>query len=132
MFTQPEPDLFVLASGTALRLPAGPGRLTVQTGRLWLTRGEQDELLAAGESVRVDGGAVVESWDRGVIAALRWETAPGPSQRLAAVARRGFARGFFAAAEGFAALARTAASMARRIQGCISAGDSIASSGAVK
>ena len=132
MFTQPHPDLFVLASGTALRLPVGRGRLTVETGRLWLTRGEHDELVAAGQSVVVDGNAVVESWDHGVIAALRWQPAPGVAQRGATVLRRGFARGFFAAAAGLALLARTAASTASRIQGCISAGDSIASSGAVK
>jgi hypothetical protein len=132
MFTQPHPDLLMLASGTALRLPTARGRLVVETGRLWLTRGEGDELLTAGESLVVDGDAVVESWDRGVVAALRWEAAPDPAQRLVAAARRGFARSFFAAAAGFALLARTAASIASRIQGCICAGDSMASSGAVK
>jgi hypothetical protein len=132
MFTQPHPDLFVLASGTALRLPATRGRLIVETGRLWLTRGDGDELVSAGEAIAIEGDAVVESWDRGVTAALRWQAAPGPAQRFAAAARRGFARGFFAAAAGFALLARTAASIARRTQGCISAGESIASPGAAK
>jgi Protein of unknown function (DUF2917) len=132
MFTQPHPDLFVLASGTALRLPEARGRLVVESGRLWLTRGEGDEFLPTGASITIDGDAVVESWDRGVIAALRWQAAPGPVQRFAALARRGFARGFFAAAAGFARLARTAASIARRTQGCISAGESIASPGALK
>jgi hypothetical protein len=132
MFTQPHPDLFVLASGTALRLPDARGRLIVESGRLWLTRGGGDELVTAGTSITIEGDAVVESWDRGVIAALRWQAAPSPAQRFVAAVRRGFARGFFAAAAGFARLARTAASIARRTQGCISAGESIASSGAAK
>lgn len=116
-----------LASGEARRVGAGAGELTVLRGRVWLTGrcgpgDDSDRVLSAGDSLRLAEaqGAVIESWRRGEGAELRWQ----PRAQRAGLA--GFAGAFFAA------LARTAASSASRAQGCISAGDSMASSGAVK
>lgn len=116
-----------LPAGEARRVGEGAGELTVLRGRVWLTGrcgpGDgSDRVLSPGDSLRLtDGdGAVVESWRRGEGAVLRWQPR---AQRLGLA---GFAGAFLAA------LARNAASSASRAQGCISAGDSIASSGAVK
>lgn len=116
-----------LASGQALRVGEGGGELTVLRGRVWLTGHcgpgvDSDRVLSPGESLRLAdaAGTVVESWRRGEGAVLRWQ--PRAQRRGLA----GFAGAFFGA------LARNAASSARRAQGCISAGDSIASSGALK
>lgn len=116
-----------LAPGEARRVGAGAGELTVLRGRVWLTgrcgpTDDADRVLSPGDSLRLaDAEAtVIESWRRGEGAELRWQ----PRTQRAGLA--GFAGAFFAA------LARTAASSASRAQGCISAGDSMASSGAVK
>ncbi len=116
-----------LAAGQALRFGEGDGELTVLRGRVWLTGrcgpgDDSDRVLSPGDSLHLSdaAGAVVESWRRGEGAVLRWQ--PRAQRRGLA----GFAGAFFAA------LARKAASSASRAQGCISAGDSIASSGAVK
>lgn len=116
-----------LAPGEARRVGAGTGELTVLRGRVWLTGrcgpgDDSDVVLSPGDSLRLADaqGAVIESWRRGEGAELRWQ----PRAQRAGLA--GFAGAFFAA------LARTAASSASRAQGCISAGDSMASSGAVK
>lgn len=116
-----------LAPGEARRLGLGDGELTVLRGRVWLTGecGDADQILSPGQSLRVgDAQAVViEAWDRGAGASLRWQARRPLLQGLPL---RGWAGAFFAA------LARSAASSASRAQGCIKAGDSIASSGAVK
>lgn len=112
----------VIPAGRAVRLGTGPGELTVVSGRLWLTQGAADERVEAGQTVRVRRGAVLEPWDAGAGVAYRWR--PLPRDGLAFV-RLGLAAGL-------RALARSAASMASRIQGCMPAGDSIASSGALK
>lgn len=116
-----------LAPGEARRVGAGAGDLTVLRGRVWLTGrcgpGDgSDRVLGPGDSLRLADaqGAVVESWRRGEGAELRWQPRAQPLGLF------GFAGAFFAA------LARTAASSASRAQGCISAGDSMASSGAAK
>ncbi len=116
-----------LAPGEARRVGIGAGELTVLRGRVWLTghcgpADDADRVLSPGDSLRLSdaGAAVIESWRRGEGAELRWQ----PRAQRAGLA--GFAGAFFAA------LARTAASSASRAHGCISAGDSIASSGAVK
>lgn len=116
-----------LAPGEARRVGAGAGELTVLRGRVWLTGrcgggNGSDLVLSPGDSLRlVDAqGSVIESWRRGEGAELRWQP------RVQRTGLAGFAGAFFAA------LARTAASSASRAQGCISAGDSMASSGAVK
>lgn len=116
-----------LAPGEARRVGAGAGELTVLRGRIWLTgrcgpADDADRVLSPGDSLHLAEaqGAVIESWRRGEGAELRWQ----PRAQRAGLA--GLAGAFFAA------LARTAASSASRAQGCISAGDSMASSGAVK
>lgn len=120
-------EILSLPAGEARRVGAGAGELTVLRGRIWLTErcgpgDDGDRVLSSGESLRLADAAavVVESWRRGEGAVLRWQ----PRVQRAGLA--GLAAGFFAA------LARRAASSASRAQGCMSAGDSIASSGAVK
>ena len=120
-------EILSLPAGEARRVGAGAGELTVLRGRIWLTErcgpgDDGDRVLSSGDSLRLADAAavVVESWRRGDGAVLRWQ----PRAQRAGLT--GLAAGFFAA------LARRAASSASRAQGCMSAGDSIASSGAVK
>lgn len=115
MHLPPYGTLSKLPAGRAQRLPGGAGTLRVETGRLWLTRGADDEWIGAGASVRLDGGsqAVVESWDAGAAASFRWQA---ESRSATRVLRRGLAAGFGAAAAVFASMARRAASLARRAQ----------------
>lgn len=115
-----------LDAGHAERLDRAPGELTVLKGRVWVTgQGDgEDQVLSRGERLHIVAGmdVVVEPWDRAQGAVLHW----APQRRGArALGLRALAGGFFAA------LARRAASSASRAQGCIRAGDSIASSGAV-
>lgn len=115
-----------LEAGRAERVGAAPGELTVLKGRVWVTgQGDGDDLvLSRGERLHIVAGTdvVVEPWDRAQGAVLHW----APQRRGAhALGLRALAGGFFAA------LARRAASNASRAHGCIKAGDSIASSGAV-
>ena len=133
-----------LAAGKAAAVGRGRGELTVLSGRVWLTRHDVlgDHVLERGERVNIAlaDRAVVESWDRDQAAVVQWRAIEwrAPDQALAAGLRglaflAGGVAFLLARAEaGFAALARSAASSARRAQGCISVGDSIASSGAVK
>ena len=113
--------------GQARRVGLGAGDLTVLRGRVWLTGecGESDRILSPGQSLRLSDAqaVVIEAWDRGEGASVRWQPRRPLLQSLPL---RGFAGAFFAA------LARSAASSASRAQGCIKAGDSIASSGALK
>ncbi len=119
--------ILYLAPGQARRLGLGGGELTVLRGRVWLTGecGDADQILSPGQSLRVNDAqaVVIEAWDRGEGASVRWQARRPLLQGLPL---RGFAGAFFAA------LARSAASSASRAQGCIKAGDSIASSGALK
>lgn len=119
-----------LTPGEARRVGLGAGELTVLRGRVWLTGscGDPDRVLSPGETLSlVDAqDVVVESWNRGEGASLRWRARPSLLQRLPL---RGFAGAFFAT---LAALPRSAASSANRAHGCMKAGDSIASSGALK
>jgi len=136
-----------IAAGSALRLSRGGGELTVLEGHVWLTCGGHsgdtgDHRLEAGQRIRLVAAqdAVIEPWDRDVSAVVRWE--PRPQGALAAAQALGLrtlaffageaALGLRGLAGGLAALARSAASSASRAQGCISAGDSIACSGALK
>jgi len=116
-----------LRPGEARRIGEGAGELTVLRGRVWLTGrcgpgDDSDRVLSPGDSLALSdaAGTVVESWRRGEGAVLRWQA------RAQRPGLAGFAGAFFAA------LARKAASSASRAQGCMSAGDSMASSGAVK
>ena len=124
-------------AGQALHLGRLGGDITVLEGRVWLTRDGDlgDHVLVPGQRVRlaVNDNAVVAPWDRSERIALRWNPRrqgllgavfAGPLRGLAFVTR--------ALATGFAALARSAAATAQRAQGCITGGDSIASSGALK
>ncbi len=119
-------QILSLAAGEVRRLGRGAGELTVLRGRVWLTGcqgpgGDSDRVLAPGDSLSLADarGTVVEPWQPGEGAVLRWQPCV---QRFFAGWRGAF----------FATLARRAASSASRAQGCISAGDSIASSGALK
>jgi hypothetical protein len=118
------------------------GRLTVKSGRAWITRrGDPDDhVLSAGEAVelRADEQVVVEPWEGGTQVRLAWCGA----QRRAALLRgadalRGgalrFVAGWSAAAgERLLALARSAAASASRAHGPIACGESSASSGALQ
>jgi len=119
-----------LAPGEARRVGRGTGELVVLHGRVWVTAegDENDRVLSLGQCLAVAEAhaLVVEAWDKGQGAVLRWHAQALPRRTGLAPRLAGAARGFFAA------LARNAASSASRPQGCISGGDSIASSGAVK
>ncbi len=134
-----------LQPGQTAILGGRRGELTVLDGRVWLTRqGEfADHMLERGATVGVGWAerAVVESWERDRSATVQWRPVErhATGQALLAGGLRGLAAmafgvaTFLARAEaGFAALARSAASSARRAQGCITPGDSMASSGALK
>ncbi len=133
-----------LAPGQPAFVGHGAGELTVLDGRVWLTRhGDLDDhVLECGARVHIGWAerAVVESWERDQAARVQWRPIERhvPAQALArglrgfAAVAAGIAFVFARAEAGFAALARSAASSAKRAQGCISAGDSMVSSGAVK
>ena len=138
-----------LTAGQAIQLSPGPGELTVIDGRVWLTRrGELDDLvLRPGQRLHLDGGAgaVIEAWDRDGGAAVRWQAQAQPRPRadflapvlagaldLLAGLAAGVARGLGAATLRFEAVARKAASSAKRAQGSIPVGDSMACGGTVQ
>jgi hypothetical protein len=118
------------------------GWIHVEAGMVWLTRdgGGVDHVLSPGERLWLGRGesAVVEPWQLGEAANLRWGAAEAVAQpaRLARGLAGGVARALAAALRGVAGrlllAARSAEVMANRAQGCISAGDSMASSGAVQ
>ena len=122
------------------------GWLWVDGGQVWITRtgGGLDHVLAAGERLFVGRGERVlgEPWRTGETACLRWAVAAPVPATLAAQAvglRRGArdavlratAAGLRALAGRLALAARRAEASARRAQGAISAGDSMASAGAL-
>jgi hypothetical protein len=126
-----------IASDRALHLGRLGGDLTVIEGRIWLTRDGDlgDHFVERGEKVRleVNENAVIESADSKRTVIVRWN--PRRQSFVGAVLAeplRGLAFLAARAADGFAALARKAASSAKRAQGCICGGDSIASSGTLK
>jgi hypothetical protein len=138
----------VLASGQAVRLPAGAAELAVMRGVVWLTQeGDRaDHLVAAGETLRLrgTGSVVIEALGHGDPVAVAWrarrQRARGGFGRAAArlgwgaaaAAAGALAGGSCRLAGGFAALARSAASMASRAQGRICSGESTASAGALQ
>ncbi len=134
-------------SNQALTVSPWPGELTVVEGRVWVTRSDDlgDHVLESGRTIRfgADAGLVVEPW--GGPATVQWRRQAQPvrppaflAAALAAGLRglAGLAGGAAAALRGaeagLAALARKAAASAMRAQFCISGGDSMASSGALK
>jgi len=113
------------------------GELTVLDGRIWLTRANDlgDHFVEPGERVRlaVDDNAVIEPARSGASVTVRWN--PRRQSFVGAVLAeplRGVAFLAGRLAAGFAALARSAAASASQAQGCISGGDSMACSGALK
>jgi len=86
----------------AVRLnSAGTGRLTVTSGRVWLTQDgrEQDYVLSPGERIQLQAGQsiVAEPWSAGATARLTWcadQVARPPAVLRALLARalRGAAR----------------------------------------
>jgi Protein of unknown function (DUF2917) len=110
-------------------------------GVLWVTRSgdPEDHFLARGERLAVGRGddLVLQAWHRDVPAAWDWQPLAAPPgyglrRDLLVWAWAGTARTLRGVADGFAALARNAAARACRAQGCISAGDSMASAGTVQ
>lgn len=121
------------------------GWLQVSQGRVWLTRDHDaaDHVLAAGQSLWLWRGdrLTLEPWVAGEPARLQARPVGEPAPmhadqagdlrwrdlglRGAALAARGLAGGLLA-------LARSAEAMASRAQGSICAGESMASSGALK
>jgi len=137
------------------------GWLQVDEGRLWLTRdgGGDDLVLAAGDALWLGRGegVLLEPWRRGQAVALGWSLARAaeparPDQRLQPVvsaqplpppvplrvprpglaAWDGLARGLRWAGLALLAAARSAEARARRAQGAMPAGESMASSGALQ
>ena len=113
------------------------GDLTVLDGSVWLTRDGDlgDHVIEPGQRVRVGIAehAVIESARSDRSVTVRWN--PRRQSFFGALLTeplRGLAFLAGLAARGFATLARSAAASASRAQGCISGGDSIASSGALK
>ncbi len=105
---------WTLDAGRAQRLGVGAGELSVLQGRVWVTgQGDgEDRVLSRGERLRLADAAtvVVEPWDRGQGAVLRWQPRRAGLQ---AFGLRTLLAGFLAA------FARKAASSASRPQGCM-------------
>jgi Protein of unknown function (DUF2917) len=118
-----------------------PAWLTALGERLWVTRrgDPADYVLEPGERLALSRGedVLVEAWRHDQPA--RWDWTPAAPGRRYGLLRDGVgrvfglaARGLRAGADALAALARNAASIASRAQGCIKAGDSIASAGTLQ
>jgi Protein of unknown function (DUF2917) len=115
--------------------------LVARDGVLWVTRSgdPEDHVLRRGERLSVARGddLVVGSWHRGQRAVWAWQPVATPGSHLLRPALPAWAwaraaRALRGAADALAALARSAAARASRAQGCIIAGDSIASAGTVQ
>jgi hypothetical protein len=118
-----------------------PAWLMPRRGCLWVTReGDlNDYIVHTGQCLALARGDRVRigAWDANEPALWDWTPMRSPERyRLArATLAAGFdaaARALRGAADGLAALARSAAAIACRAQGCIKAGDSIASAGTVQ
>ncbi len=106
-----------------------PAWLTALGGRLWVTRDGDlnDYVLDLGQRIAVGRGdrVTVGAWQPGE--ATQWTWTPAAEPPRYGFLRAGVALAFGAAsralrgaADGFAALARSAAAIASRAQGCIS------------
>lgn len=146
--THPSTTVGTLASAPLGWSLAAPQRLVVsragwlQAGqaRVWLTQDGQAEdwVLAPGERLWLAAGSrlVAGAWQAGAPAQLAWAPQAQPARRLALGAAglgavlRAVARGLAWGAAALAAAARSAEASARRAQGAMPSGDSMASSGA--
>ena len=129
-----------LHGGQTLKIERAFGEVAVLKGRVWVTRESDlgDHVIEAGSRFVVcpKDVAVIEAWARGEGVSLAWT----PRRQVPPL--EALVRGFAAAGAavlaaglrfgGLDALARKAASMARRAQGCICAGESMASAGTVQ
>jgi hypothetical protein len=106
-----------------------PAWLTAMGGRLWVTRDGDlnDYVLEPGQRVAVGRGdhVMVGAWEAGESARWTWTPAAEPPRygflrAGVALAFGAAARALRGAADGLAVLARSAASIASRAQGCIS------------
>jgi hypothetical protein len=139
----------VMHWGEPVRIDRLAGEFAVVSGRVWLTRrGDVDDhVIEAGQRLVLEPSdeVVIEPWQAGERTLVQWRPRAQPRRvealpRDAAVfALGGVARLAGAAAEalrfverGFEDLARKAAAMAKRAQGCICPGDSMASAGTVQ
>ncbi len=119
-----------------------PAWLLATGGHLWVTRrGEWDDhVLGAGERMPVRPGddLLLQAWNRDIPAGWEWHPAPesawrqGLRRRLLGNALAAVERALRLGADGLAALARKAAAMARRAQGCMPASESMASASTVR
>lgn len=146
-------DMHRLVAGQAVSVSAWPGELTVVDGRVWLTRRGDlaDHVLEAGQRLRLQAGdaAVIEGWASDSDAVVRWMPLPQRRARaplVAAALAVGVAAGLgllaglaanaarvlAGATRRLEAWARSAASSARRAQGRICIGESMACGGTVQ
>jgi hypothetical protein len=118
-----------------------PAWLTTRAGSVWVTRhGDlNDYVLSPGQRLALARGDRVEVGALDDAHPALWDWTPMAPQRRYRLLREATgaglalaARALRAGADGLAALARSAAAMACRAQGCIRAGDSIASAGTVQ
>ena len=125
--------------GQPLRVQNLAGEFAVLEGKVWLTRrGDLDDhVLEPGQSIVLEPGddVVMEAWRDGEVARLQWRAHRYDAPRGERLLRDALGAGLSALSEGargasaglrrieggFDALARSAASMARRAQGCIAA-----------
>lgn len=127
---------FRMGWGQPLRLNVADGELGVVSGQVWLTRhgDTEDHVLGAGQRIVLapTDSVVIEQWRRDQPAIVDWQPRAQPlpgvallrgaaarALRTVAFGARGLAKVLREAEAGFAALARSAAAMARRAQGCI-------------
>jgi len=112
--------------------------VVARQGTLWVTRSgdPEDHVLADGERLAVARGddLVLQAWRHDAPAVWDWQALPdyGLRRAVPAWAWERAARALRGAADGLAALARSAAAKASRAHGCISAADSMASAGTVQ
>ena len=130
-----EPSSLALP-GVRRWVAADAGWIAVQAGRAWLTRDNDfdDHVLETGDRLWLERGdaVTVEAWRHGEPAWLVWRPEPVQPFAFAVALDRAVARGARGLAGRLLALARSAEASARRAQGSICAGDSIASAGALQ
>jgi hypothetical protein len=118
-----------------------PAWLAPRSGSLWVTRHGDlyDYVLDPGQRLALARGDRIEVGALDAHQPALWDWTPMAPQRRYRLLREAVAAGLAlasralrAGADGLAALARSAAAMACRAQGCSKGGDSIASAGTVQ